>query len=649
MRLRFRPVPASEPPSNPDVLATVGLTAGTACFHYSFPEGSATTGIQVGSLNTQTDVKTTWPDGSIHECQISCIVVTPGDYELKEGPATSGSFTPVWPTASVAFVISGTTWTATLPSLNTGNPWMVGPHVKEYQVHVVPMNGATPHPILDVLFDVRSFAPGGHMVGITVENPKDDANNNSVSYAVTVVIAGSTVLTATKLQRTTTNWYREFVTGATLSAVTYDLEPFFKTYALERYEASIADTALPTSGTLADARYEILGFGDMSEGMASPGGRPELGPNADWWARFFVHQNPTTFAYAIRHADLTGSWSGNIKKADRTSIRRTEHSTYWLDAANRGGSMSIPGDPENFGFLQGWGEAYEINHLINTVVPAYQLTGSRHYLEQARSMAHAAILMQYLGDGWHTYGVDGITPMRMLMYTHQIRGIAWGLAAVARAASILPDGDPDKAYFTQAVTENLTHLNWVATTLDPGGPDAIPFVSGATGGSLKLAMVPWQCDYVDYAIDLCNKLRVGTGGQDMKLQLCNWRVELLTPSAGWDPRFGACYWVPNPPEEPGIGTQTAVGNTPSAGGGTPTIPAGVGRVYYTKAEIYTLNFVGDADTMPGPYTSEAKMACLIALRLGVPGAQAAIDLLVSEGVSPTHAGWQILGVGGSES
>src|SRR5262245_13947595 len=46
-------------------IATVGLTAGWATFGEAPPPGAATTGLQIGSLTTQTDIKNRWPDGSI--------------------------------------------------------------------------------------------------------------------------------------------------------------------------------------------------------------------------------------------------------------------------------------------------------------------------------------------------------------------------------------------------------------------------------------------------------------------------------------------------------------------------------------------------------------------------------------------------------
>jgi hypothetical protein len=629
-------------------LATYHLTAGTACFHLCLPQGQATNYVKVGALNTQTDVKNTWGDGSIRDCQVSCVVPSEDDYDITAGTAATGSFTPTWPSASVALNIGGTTYTATLPSLTTTDPWFVGPIVKEYRVQMAPVNGATPHGALEVIFDVRSYSEGGHRLGITVQSVKDVAANNAFTYDVVVTIAAATAFSQSGVDhRTMTKWHRAFTTGSpTLSTITPDFEPFHTSYAIPRYDATMSNNAWPATDSLAHARYGITEFGDMSEGMGSPGGRNELAYFPLWWAEYIIHKEADAYAYGIRHAELSGSWSGHITHSDGSSIKRTEDTGYWLDAGNRGGSMSITMDG---GFIRGLAESLEINHIPQLCLIPYLLTGDRYFLEQMRSWAHACILMTYQGDGWHGYGI-GDDPMWTLLYSHQVRGIAWGLRTVAEAAAFLPAGDDDKAYFEFAVEENLTFLDWVATTLDPGGPLGVPLVSLATGGALTLAVVSWQCDYVCYGVDRCHALGF-TPGNDIKEQLATWRVRLLTSGPDFDPQFGAPYWMPFPPEEDGVGTQTGVGDAPATpgAGGIPSIPAGEGRVWLTMAEIFDGNFSGDTDSLAASvYAGEALVGVRIAVQMGLPNADDAYDLL-EPAANPLHGGWRLLGVNGSES
>src|SRR5262249_30019499 len=96
-------------------IATVGLTPGWATFGEAVPQGLATGGLQIGTLPTQTDVKNRWPDGSIKFAIISASVPTAGNYDVIAATASSGSFTPVVPTASVTLVIGGRPYLGSRP------------------------------------------------------------------------------------------------------------------------------------------------------------------------------------------------------------------------------------------------------------------------------------------------------------------------------------------------------------------------------------------------------------------------------------------------------------------------------------------------------------------------------------------------------
>ncbi len=58
------------------------LTRGWATFGIALPQGVARGGLKVGKLPTQTDVKTTWPDGSIRFAVVTASVVTAGAYSI---------------------------------------------------------------------------------------------------------------------------------------------------------------------------------------------------------------------------------------------------------------------------------------------------------------------------------------------------------------------------------------------------------------------------------------------------------------------------------------------------------------------------------------------------------------------------------------
>ena len=97
-------------------VGSVTLTPGWATFGQALPQGAAVGALKVGTLATQTDIKTTWPDGSIRFAVVTVKAPAAATYPITATTATGGTFTPTLPTASVDLVIGGVTYTAALPT-----------------------------------------------------------------------------------------------------------------------------------------------------------------------------------------------------------------------------------------------------------------------------------------------------------------------------------------------------------------------------------------------------------------------------------------------------------------------------------------------------------------------------------------------------
>src|SRR4029078_4177803 len=136
-------------------IGTIGLTPGWATFGQAVPQGAAPSGLQVGSLLTQTDVKTRWPDGSIRFAVVTVNVLTAGSYAITAAPVASGAFTPALPTASVALTIGTVNYTAALPSTSSTDLWLSGALAYEGRTVIAPVSSAdgSAHPFLRVIFD----------------------------------------------------------------------------------------------------------------------------------------------------------------------------------------------------------------------------------------------------------------------------------------------------------------------------------------------------------------------------------------------------------------------------------------------------------------------------------------------------------------
>src|SRR5439155_16538919 len=119
-------------------IATVALGQGWATFGEVVPQGLATEALQVGSLRTQTDVKTRWSDGSVRFVVVTASIPAAGAYPISAAAAAPGSFAPHLPAAAVTLTIGGTAYTATLPASPAADAWLNGPLVREARSTLAP-------------------------------------------------------------------------------------------------------------------------------------------------------------------------------------------------------------------------------------------------------------------------------------------------------------------------------------------------------------------------------------------------------------------------------------------------------------------------------------------------------------------------------
>ncbi|MBW8861975.1 MAG: hypothetical protein JF601_06330, partial [Acidobacteria bacterium] len=152
-------------------VGSVALTPGWATYGQALPQGAATGALKVGTLATQTDVKTTWPDGSIRFAVVTVKAPSAATYPITASTAAGGTFTPTLPTATFVDLAIGTaTYRATLPTAPSTDRWLSGALVYEGRSVVTPLrNGNTAHPFLRVYFDTRIYNDNTGRVDVTVE------------------------------------------------------------------------------------------------------------------------------------------------------------------------------------------------------------------------------------------------------------------------------------------------------------------------------------------------------------------------------------------------------------------------------------------------------------------------------------------------
>jgi hypothetical protein len=533
-------------------LANYQFGSGPITFGVALPKGAAPSGVAVGSLQTQTDVKTRWPDGSIRFAVVSTRIPAAGSYALTTATVSAGSFTPVWPTITLDLVIGGMTWTASAGTFSSANLWLDGPVVNEARVKAVPKAGGTPHPQLEVIFDIRSYLAGGFRIDVTVQNVRDAVTmDKAAATGVALKVNGSTIWSHGAVTTySMTRWRHVEWTGATEASITPDFEPTFSAGTLPRIMSSAAKPTYDLSG----ANYDLMGgrppsgfpaiaYGQMNPDMAAGGGRQEIGA-VNWWeASYLVGKTSNLRSTVLRNGDLSGAWSNHLAKPDGTMIKLGDSgydpTAWWWDgrapAGNRplaplNASGNFQGSREGLTCdtdtgCAGVASRYNEEHVPAPMFVPYLLTGDRYYLDQAKFWATRAILASSPGwfetdpvnfPGWRR-GRNGPTGNeRILDFAGMTREFAWPLRLVAFAAWMTPDADSDKSYLKTTVQNNLNHAGdyldqWVARGYG-GAMGAIGGAENASGWSLKRNgqetgryTSTWRMAYTAYSLDWCTR------------------------------------------------------------------------------------------------------------------------------------------------
>jgi Domain of unknown function (DUF4082)/PASTA domain len=492
-------------------VATVGLTPGWATFGEAVPQGVATTGLQIGNLPTQTDIKNRWPDGSIRFAIVTANIPAAGQYAVTSAAPAAGSFTPTMPSAATTLILDGVTYTATLPVTPADDRWLSGPLVSESRSVVAPITaGGTAHDFLRVNFDTRVYSDGQARVDVSVENLLDKVGAMTVAYDATIVVNHQVMFAKRAVQHFyLTRWRKVFEIGsAPLAAVTPDLGPFNAARALPPYLSLVTNVV----NTMTGAAYDILREGALTANMSDSRSRPELAPVPDWTARYLVHKNATQRAFVLANGDLSGSWPVHVREAEDGATRGVgaerllsldQRPTVWYDArAEAGGVDHLKGTPLPLGDAaatpRGAGQTAlkpDNAHQPSLAYVPYLLTGDRYYAEEMAFWANYGLL--------RTTGQDGIRGANGILAANGAGGYAWALRNLADAAAYYPDASPVRAYLTTKVTANLQWLDAYAHAVQstPNAPLLWP-VQQSDG---TLVTRPTEQGALAYAIDRASK------------------------------------------------------------------------------------------------------------------------------------------------
>lgn len=606
------PDQGADPDPDPGTLdATHNLTAGQATFGQVIPQGAVPAGsaIKVGSLDTQCDVKTTWPDGSARFAVLTCKPTTTGDQALSVVAADSGTFTPTIPTASVVLTIAGTAWTATLPGTVSVDLWLDGPLVKEWRTVVAPLNpSSTPHAFLRVYFDTRVYSDGSARVDVTVENCLDVATAVAVTYDLAVTVNGSSVYTRTAQPHYyLTRWRKVFGVGLTESTITFDFTPLHAAGAMPKFLGTSDSPTFDLTG----ANFDPMGRGNNSyDFMGATGGRPEIAPYPDWAAAYLVHQTANQRQTTLVNGDLAGSWPAHIRNTDGTLISIDDRPDFWLDT--RGSDQPAGDMTTGAGPLQ-----TDSAHVPSLAYLPYLMTGDRYHLEELAFWGNWSLIVTWPATTPTSGDLDngGRGGDTGIVGVGQVRARGWCLRNLVDATAYLTDDHPSKGYLASKVATNLTYYeDYIAGHMPPLGT----ILEGDNfGQSTTVALSVWQQAYLSFAIRHAAKQGFATT-LALPDRAAQFQLSLFTNESEW-PRDKAGPYYPR------------VGISDLATHFT---------FYTTLTECYAASYQG-ADPLPdtpfvGNYGLEARLHLLLSVANGVAGASAALAYLMAQSGMPDY-------------
>jgi hypothetical protein len=624
-------------------IATVGLTPGWVTFGQVVPKGFAVDGLKVGSLPTQTDVKTRWDDGSIRFAIVTVKADAATDYAVTAGAASGAAFVPAIPTASVTLTIAGVPYIAALPANPASDLWLSGPNVYEGRSVIAPVSAGGAHPFLRVNFDTRSYSDGKARVDISVENVLDKAGATTVTYDVAINVNGTNVWSKANVAHYyLTRWRKVFEIGPSpFGSVRPDLTPFNQARALPPYlpvVANVVDSVLAVNGTPRPT-FDILQAGALNNPMWDHAGRPELAPYPDWTARYLVYKNPTQLAFVLANGDLSGSWPFHIREPEGSTtsgvgpdrfISLDQRPTVWLDDRANTDPIVRPEDRVKGGPMQmheygtgipGPGQSPlgpDIAHQPSLAYVPYLLTGDRYYGEEMGFIANYDLI--------HTYDGDGVRGSLGILENNEVRGYGWALRNLVDAAAYAPNAEA-RAYFSGKVRNNLTWLDNYANSQDPvKNPLKILW----TGYRPEFGYVSlWEQTYLAFAIDRANAQGF-VGGLDHRDAIARMQLRLFTDPAY--PRLsdqGCVSLDPNAPPPLRIPCDWSAPYLIAAGQ-VPVATSWNGFTFFTTMDQIAAHTVGNPNLQrpyEGFYGPEARLNLMIGINNGWPGAQESYNYL----------------------
>jgi hypothetical protein len=446
--------------------------------------------------DTQANVKTRWPDGSVKHCVINFVIPS-----IDASQAMVAKFVNQATTLDTAMTkteMLAMTWEAKMqlefPTVEIINArtmlsndhfeyWLEGPIatsivLSDHSLTRVYDVGADSYNSVRPIFHI-TFWPGinKYLVRYIAGNENVEVLQDQ-TYDLTLMTGTSDMVRYTKtglVHAAASRWTKQFWgdTAPTELNINHNLPYLISANAFPNYDTSsvIPEAEIVRRYNLwLEADTDLYGGGRWAKNMGNAGGRPDIGVINGYEAGWLNSFDPRMFEIAKGQADLASAWPIWLREGNAA------FTYYDFDGTVPAVGMPISISP--FGRFYHWSrrggwdnEWVHVDHRINTVGPyttawsadtshfpnistsLYLLLGDYYYLEMQLFSA-TYVLGDSNGQLTDNYG-RGPTGSEGGYFGNQARGSAWSCNLRCTTEDLLPDAHPSKAYFKRLNKEMI--------------------------------------------------------------------------------------------------------------------------------------------------------------------------------------------------
>lgn len=456
-------------------------------FGHVFKKGDAPSNVSVriagASVATQCNIKSTYDDGSIRLAILSLLVPTvpangsvilsleSGGTNYNATPFTKSQLQATGLDAQILLTgLSGSGYSGDLTadlsdSINdtsTMNYWLSGDVVSD-MIFEQQLNNS-----LKALWEVRVY-PGTSFIRLshTIENIEANYRGN-VSYATEIkqgTSGTSSVYTKNSTQHNLmSRWRKVLWVGAEPpeTELHYNIAYLISTGIVPNYDTNLdvpEDVLAERYASFLSTNHDILsGNGVLLKLMPNVGGREDLGFLPAWTVRYLLSMDNRMKEIMLNAAEMAGHFQIHYREFDpaKTFYKK------FINIDDRPTVRTRVGD-ENSASYDPLGAALgtqstdltpDVNHQPSLALIPYVITGDYFYLQELQYWAAWNMSSNHYDSSWGRNYSNG-------HLSFEIRGTAWGLRTLAHAAVFSLDGSPEKAYFQDKLSKNIS---WIYAT-----------------------------------------------------------------------------------------------------------------------------------------------------------------------------------------